>query len=706
MSLGQQLHPRKVDSITQVSWRCLSFSQIAFLTKKEHFANATLGDTAPGSPRDFSSALRSFTTHERRALLGERRDSQSATNEQETPGRSFVSQEQHGDSQNLDNSPENPRDGDVFGGKPRPSHSDSLHNCREDSYGSPDRLSCDNIRPDQEQCSVQVARESRWSRIGLKALRNRLRSRHRNSERRRRGSVAMSHGSYDIRIPQTCSASAQSEEHSTNLDEVETTEAPRLPLLRVSEKPFMESSAALSNPAKNAPSVEPVRASDRDQRANLQNERPPSLQQEPPEPIATPRPLTPPKTPRRDSIPRRSTTREPSVRYQESHGRRSVSSMASRKSSARPRLDCHVIQSRIPRPFQCTLCLTQCRGAQEWTEHEATHIQQNGWTCMLGEILVDFGNGEALCAFCGAVDSRHEVWHHGLNECGHLRIEDRTFPTKEDLKKHLSHFHNHHDDLTKEMESWEWPKVMDTWYWKCGFCNLVLQSWSERREHIAGHFAKGKRMTDWSPTTSPYPLRRRTMTPVEGFPGWNGGMLLDIQEPQLSDYINGVGRDGKGVECKICKIGFNDKNERGKHIELWHQRPRSWTCPDLHDLSIFFGPLDSASDVCLSCDEIFKSNPPTQDVRIAHLAEAHGFGGCGHGKKFLSSGDFALHLASRHRVGIDHMKEWIDLCGDEELPPVRIERPPRTGVLVWLQDNDEDEGTTSDSEKDEPRSRS
>jgi hypothetical protein len=73
-------------------------------------------------------------------------------------------------------------------------------------------------------------------------------------------------------------------------------------------------------------------------------------------------------------------------------------------------------------------------------------------------------------------------------------LEERTFYRKDHLRQHLNLVH----DVKFQnfsMETWKivTPQIRS----RCGFCGIVMDSWSIRVDHLAEHFKGGKSMADW-----------------------------------------------------------------------------------------------------------------------------------------------------------------------------------------------------------------
>jgi hypothetical protein len=203
-------------------------------------------------------------------------------------------------------------------------------------------------------------------------------------------------------------------------------------------------------------------------------------------------------------------------------------------------LDIQVIPQGPPRPFQCTFCLEQCENRSDWMKHERSHFPRQGWTCMINSQDRIQYDGRIFCDFCGIVDKSHCFSQHNIDACVNGRLKNRTFATEGDMAHHLATVHNHDNTMIEDMQSWEWPRCMDSWFWSCGFCDSVLLSWDERQSHIADdHFENMRTMALWNPLISPYPWTKQSSTLVRGFPCWEQSTLLAaIRQPTILDFIN------------------------------------------------------------------------------------------------------------------------------------------------------------------------
>ena len=189
-------------------------------------------------------------------------------------------------------------------------------------------------------------------------------------------------------------------------------------------------------------------------------------------------------------------------------GANTLSSNISGAGSCKHQLQLNIETSPLaaPRPFQCTFCLTQCTGKQDWNQHErSNHFQRRGW----GNVLDGLTEEQSSCYALSSSQRSSDTCVTPI--CEGRRPSHRSEP----------------------------EGYMNDWYWNCGFCSLVLRSWDERQEHIADeHFEKGTTMSVWDPLKPPLPWKRSTGTPVPGFPSWDLDELLAIQQPNLADSID------------------------------------------------------------------------------------------------------------------------------------------------------------------------
>ncbi|KAI1379508.1 hypothetical protein F4677DRAFT_409412 [Hypoxylon crocopeplum] len=147
--------------------------------------------------------------------------------------------------------------------------------------------------------------------------------------------------------------------------------------------------------------------------------------------------------------------------------------------------------------FQCTFCTETFRTKHDWQRHEKSlHLSLERWICSPdGPKTINPDNGIMSCVFCGDVnpDNAH-VESHNFSGCIERTQEERTFYRKDHLRQHLKLVHNV-KFLSWAMDKWRVasPEIRS----RCGFCGIVLDSWTIRVDHLAEHFKTGNTMADW-----------------------------------------------------------------------------------------------------------------------------------------------------------------------------------------------------------------
>ncbi|KAF2967200.1 hypothetical protein GQX73_g6391 [Xylaria multiplex] len=147
--------------------------------------------------------------------------------------------------------------------------------------------------------------------------------------------------------------------------------------------------------------------------------------------------------------------------------------------------------------FQCTFCTETFRTKHDWQRHEKSlHLSLERWICSPdGPRAVNPENGQVSCGFCGEEnpDDAH-IESHNFSSCTERTQEERTFYRKDHLRQHLRLVHDV-KFLPWTMDKWRvtTPAIRS----RCGFCGVVLDSWTVRVDHLAEHFKTGNTMADW-----------------------------------------------------------------------------------------------------------------------------------------------------------------------------------------------------------------
>lgn len=150
-----------------------------------------------------------------------------------------------------------------------------------------------------------------------------------------------------------------------------------------------------------------------------------------------------------------------------------------------------------PRAFQCTFCTETFKTKHDWQRHEKSlHLSLERWVCSPDgptQYCADYGHNR--CVYCGLPNpplDHGEVHNH--SSCAERSLEERTFYRKDHLRQHLNLVHDVKFQ-SFSMETWKvaTPEIRS----RCGFCGIVMDSWTFRVDHLAEHFKGGKSMADW-----------------------------------------------------------------------------------------------------------------------------------------------------------------------------------------------------------------
>ncbi|TWU78539.1 hypothetical protein ED733_002224 [Metarhizium rileyi] len=147
--------------------------------------------------------------------------------------------------------------------------------------------------------------------------------------------------------------------------------------------------------------------------------------------------------------------------------------------------------------FQCTFCTETFRTKHDWQRHEKSlHLSLERWVCTPdGPHALNPDSGINSCVFCGLMnpDEAH-VENHNHSACQERTLEERTFYRKDHLNQHLRLVHNV-KFMDWAMKRWKvaTPEIRS----RCGFCGIVMDTWTIRVDHLAEHFKTGYSMADW-----------------------------------------------------------------------------------------------------------------------------------------------------------------------------------------------------------------
>ncbi|KAF4456761.1 Homeobox protein meis3-B [Fusarium austroafricanum] len=156
--------------------------------------------------------------------------------------------------------------------------------------------------------------------------------------------------------------------------------------------------------------------------------------------------------------------------------------------------------------FQCTFCRQSFKKKYDWVRHERSiHLPGlDSWICALpvtpdqSFLVWRMSENEAQCLFCGEKSPSDEhIQAHEFDTCAERPVSERKFTRKDHLWQHLIKFH-----ACRKWDGWK-PDLsllqhrQDITRSKCGFCQVMMDSWGERIDHIAAHFRSGLTMEHW-----------------------------------------------------------------------------------------------------------------------------------------------------------------------------------------------------------------
>ncbi|RYP11094.1 hypothetical protein DL764_000252 [Monosporascus ibericus] len=231
--------------------------------------------------------------------------------------------------------------------------------------------------------------------------------------------------------------------------------------------------------------------------------------------------------------------------------------------------------------FQCTFCTETFRTKHDWQRHEKSlHLSLERWVCCPnGPRDVNPENNALSCVFCGLVgpDDAH-VESHNYSGCIERTKEERTFYRKDHLRQHLKLVHNV-KFLQWSMDKWRVnsPEIRS----RCGFCGIIMDSWSMRVDHLAEHFKTGNTMADWKGdwgfeppvlqmvenSIPPYMIHDERQTPLPYMAShsapWTPSNAYELLKVELqywiSNRINDTGNPPTDAEIQYeaCRVIFS-----------------------------------------------------------------------------------------------------------------------------------------------------
>lgn len=170
-----------------------------------------------------------------------------------------------------------------------------------------------------------------------------------------------------------------------------------------------------------------------------------------------------------------------------------------RPAAFRTELQGHTPLNPVCHPFQCTFCTETFITKHNWHRHEKSlHLSLERWECSPEGPTIMGSGGELTCTFCGQTNPDHRhLLEHNYAACQERFPEERVFYRKDHLQQHLRVVHE--TRFTKHpMEGWR--REMENVRSRCGFCDIQMDTWAYRVDHLADHFKQGKSMADWKGT--------------------------------------------------------------------------------------------------------------------------------------------------------------------------------------------------------------
>ena len=147
--------------------------------------------------------------------------------------------------------------------------------------------------------------------------------------------------------------------------------------------------------------------------------------------------------------------------------------------------------------YQCTFCTETFKTKHDWQRHEKSlHLSLERWVCTpQGPVATHPETKQNCCVYCDQADpDAAHIESHNFGPCQERSLGDRTFYRKDHLRQHLKLVHGV-KFVPWSMDHWKvaTPEIRS----RCGFCGIVMDTWSIRIDHLADHFKTGRTMADW-----------------------------------------------------------------------------------------------------------------------------------------------------------------------------------------------------------------
>ncbi|RYP64045.1 hypothetical protein DL771_008970 [Monosporascus sp. 5C6A] len=288
--------------------------------------------------------------------------------------------------------------------------------------------------------------------------------------------------------------------------------------------------------------------------------------------------------------------------------------------------------------FQCTFCTETFRTKHDWQRHEKSlHLSLERWVCCPnGPRDVNPENNAPSCVFCGLAspDDAH-VESHNYSGCIERTQEERTFYRKDHLRQHLKLVHNV-KFLQWSMDKWRAnsPEIRS----RCGFCGIIMDSWSMRVDHLAEHFKTGNTMADWKGdwgfeapvlqmvenSIPPYMIHDERQSPLPYMAShnapWTPSNAYELLKVELQYWIsNRIHDTGKTptdaeIQYEACRVIFS--------ADVLSRSPSGIESSWLRDLvmssdevtgSAVYRPIRNSAESCMSALRINGKNNIFED---------------------------------------------------------------------------------------------